>query len=213
MKKYERRNFLIVISAPSGGGKTTICRAILNRMDDVDYSISYTTRKPRADEVNGESYFFVSEEEFRCKLREGDFLEHAIVHNNYYGTSRSFVLEKFSGKRNVIMDIDVQGAVNVVDSGIDCVTIFLLPPDEQTLRSRLEKRNSDPQDVIELRLANAVNEIKCIDKYDYLVINDNLEQAINEVQSIIVAEGNRAIRYRAPGKVFYGGISGRKTDS
>jgi guanylate kinase len=204
-EKFRKKNFLIVISAPSGGGKSTICKAILERMNTVDYSISYTTRKPRANEVNGQHYFFVNEERFRELIGENDFLEYAQVHNNWYGTSRSFILNRFADNRHVIMDIDPQGARSIVNSGIDVVTIFLLPPNMKILEERLRNRDTDSDDTIALRLNNARFELETLPEYEYLVINDDLDTAINDVKKIIEAEENRVSRYYTPQDVFYGG--------
>jgi guanylate kinase len=204
-KSYIRGCFLIVISAPSGGGKSTICQGVLERLQNVEYSISYTTRKQRGTEVNGKDYFFVSEVEFRNILETDDFLEHAIVHNNWYGTSRSFILERFAKNKHVIMDIDVQGAEAIVESGIDVVTIFLLPPTIEELEERLRKRNTDSDEAIRLRLNNARSEIDKLKDYQYLVINDDLETAVEDVLKIIKAEENRVRRYETVAEIFYGG--------
>ena len=202
---YCKERFLIVLSAPSGGGKTTICRAILERMSSVDYSISYTTRKPRYNEKDGVDYFFVGQDKFNELIISGDLLEYAKVHDNWYGTSRSFIQERFSAGKHVIMDIDVQGAESIIKNRFKCVTIFLLPPNLCTLEQRLKARKTDSDDVIKLRLKNAACEIKKIPDYNYLVINDRLETAINEVQEIIRAEENNTMRYVSPEAVFYGG--------
>jgi guanylate kinase len=202
---YHKDNFLIVVSAPSGGGKTTICKAILERMRTIDYSISFTTRKPRHTETNGVDYFFVSEEKFQKLIEAGDFLEYAQVHGNWYGTSHSFIKHRFAQKSHVIMDIDVQGAESIIRSGIDCVTIFLLPPNLQTLENRLRKRNTDSEEMIKIRLDNAKKEIEKIPEYQYLVINDRLDEAIEDVQNIIRAEENSTKRYKNQLAIFYGG--------
>jgi len=194
-----------VLSAPSGGGKTTIRKAILARMPGVAYSVSYTTRSPRANEVDGKDYFFVSEDRFEQLIKENDFLEYARVHSNWYGTSRSFILDRFAHNYHVIMDIDPQGAETIVKSNIEVVTIFLLPPDMKTLEKRLRERGTDSEETISLRLKNARQELKSLREYDYLVINDNLEVAIEEVKRIIEAEENRVTRYYSPIEVFYGG--------
>lgn len=194
-----------MLSAPSGGGKTTIRKAILARMPGVAYSVSYTTRSPRANEVDGKDYFFVSEDRFEQLIKENDFLEYARVHSNWYGTSRSFILDRFAHNYHVIMDIDPQGAETIVKSNIEVVTIFLLPPDMKTLEKRLRERGTDSEETISLRLKNARQELKSLREYDYLVINDNLEVAIEEVKRIIEAEENRVTRYYSPIEVFYGG--------
>ncbi len=203
---FTKDNFLIVLAAPSGGGKSTICRAILERTDNILYSVSYTTRKPRFNEINGQDYNFVSEEVFQKHIANNDFIEYAKVHNNWYGTSKSYILDCFDKKKHVIMDIDVQGTQSILNSKIDVVTIFLLPPDTKTLEKRLRDRNTDSDEVIRLRLSNAGEEVKMIDSYQYLVINDDLETAINDVLNIINAEENRAHRYKTPDKIFYGGL-------
>lgn len=194
-----------MLSAPSGGGKTTIRKAVLARMPGVAYSVSYTTRSPRANEVDGKDYFFVSEDRFEQLIKENDFLEYARVHSNWYGTSRSFILDRFAHNYHVIMDIDPQGAETIVKSNIEVVTIFLLPPDMKTLEKRLRERGTDSEETISLRLKNARQELKSLREYDYLVINDNLEVAIEEVKRIIEAEENRVTRYYSPIEVFYGG--------
>jgi len=203
--EFKTKSFLIVLSAPSGGGKTTIRKAILARMPGVAYSVSYTTRSPRANEVDGKDYFFVSEDRFEQLIKENDFLEYARVHSNWYGTSRSFILDRFAHNYHVIMDIDPQGAETIVKSNIEVVTIFLLPPDMKTLEKRLRERGTDSEETISLRLKNARQELKSLREYDYLVINDNLEVAIEEVKRIIEAEENRVTRYYSPIEVFYGG--------
>src|SRR5690554_1814368 len=203
--EFKTKSFLIVLSAPSGGGKTTIRKAILARMPGVAYSVSYTTRSPRANEVDGKDYFFVSEDRFEQLIKENDFLEYARVHSNWYGTSRSFILDRFAHNYHVIMDIDPQGAETIVKSNIEVVMIFLLPPDMKTLEKRLRERGTDSEETISLRLKNARQELKSLREYDYLVINDNLEVAIEEVKRIIEAEENRVTRYYSPIEVFYGG--------
>lgn len=205
MKTFERDRFLIILSAPSGGGKTSICRAILESMPDITYSVSYTTRKPRTGEINGKSYFFVSEENFLEKIAANDFLEFARVHGNMYGTSRSYVIEQFNIGSDVIMDIDVQGAEIISRSDIDHISIFLLPPDMEVLRERLIKRGQDDKEAISLRLENAAEEIVKMSDYDYLVINDELDRAIMRVRSIIIAERNRFRRYKNIPTKLYGG--------
>lgn len=203
--QYCKRCFLIVLSAPSGGGKSTICKEVLDRLENVEYSISYTTRPRREGEVDGKDYFFVSEKQFQALLNHGDFLEYAKVHNNWYATSKSQVLERIERHRHTIMDIDVQGAQSIVQGGIDAVTIFLIPPDLKTLEERLRKRGTDTDEVIELRLRNAKNEMERLEDYQYLVINDDLEKAVNEVICIIKAEENRVTRYSVPEEIFYKG--------
>lgn len=193
---------MIILSAPSGGGKSTILNEVLRRADDIDYSVSYTTRKPRGEEQNGIHYHFVSEEEFQSRIREGDFLEHANVFGRWYGTSVSFIKKRLDVGKHVIMDIDVQGSAQISRIDIPYVKIFILPPSLEVLRERLINRNTDSMAEIDKRLRIAREEIKQICRYDYLVINDDLDQAVNEVVCIISAETNRVGRYRAPAHQF-----------
>ncbi|MDY6915900.1 MAG: guanylate kinase [Candidatus Cloacimonadota bacterium] len=188
MEKYVSRRFLIILIAPSGGGKSTIAKHILNEMEDVDYSVSYTTRKPRGAEKNGIDYFFVSEEKFKKIKDENGFLESALVHNSYYGTSRTYIEEKMASGKHIVLDIDVQGAKQIMNSGIDCVTIFILPPNILELEKRLRKRSTDSTEAISLRLKNAKKEIAEINNFEYLVINDKLDLAVNAVKDIIKTE-------------------------
>ncbi len=192
---YEHKPFLLILIAPSGGGKTTICDQILNLEDDFVYSISSTTRKPRGDEQNGVDYFFLEKEEFLQRQQSGEFIESAVVHGNWYGTSRKFIESELHSGRNIILDIDVQGAFKILESGIECVTVFLLPPTQEELRQRLENRGTDNAEMIELRMRNAAEEVSLISSFNYLVINDNLEKAINDIKMIIRAEKLKVDRY------------------
>lgn len=193
--KFTKRKFLIVLSAPSGGGKSTIADQILEESDDIVYSISFTTRNPRGDEQNGVDYFFVDEDEFKKRIGEGEFLEYAHVHSKWYGTSQKFIQKQLDNQKHVIMDIDVQGAEKIKKSNVDMISIFILPPNPQILESRLRNRGTDSDEEIQKRLNNAKAEINEIHNYDYLVINDSLEDAVNEVKAIIKAEENKTERY------------------
>lgn len=196
-------NFLIILSAPSGGGKSTILNEILQRMDTVDYSISYTTRAPRGTEQNGVHYHFVNERQFEERIASGDFLEHAKVFGkSWYGTSISYIKSRLVRSRHVIMDIDVQGASQIAATDIPYVKIFIIPPSMEVLKERLIKRGTDSMDDIQRRLDTARIELNCIPEYDYLVINDDLEQAILDVINIIKAEENRVSRYSNPMQGF-----------
>ena len=195
-------HFLIILSAPSGGGKSTILTEILKVADNIDYSVSYTTRRPRGAEQNGIHYHFVSEEEFQQRIAEGDFLEYAKVFGNWYGTSKSFIKKCLSVKRHVIMDIDVQGASFISATDIPYVKIFILPPSMEVLKQRLILRATDSEEEIAKRLQIAQEEVAYIPQYQYLVINDNLEIAVQDILAIIRAEENRVCRYKHPAEDF-----------
>lgn len=181
---------LFVISGPSGAGKGTICGKLLEA-ENTDFSVSMTTREAREGEVHGKDYYFVTREEFTASIEKGNFLEYAVVFDNMYGTPKDEVLKKLERGHNVILDIDVQGALQVKASMPEAVLIFILPPSLAVLRQRLTDRNTDAPDVIEKRLSKAVNEIKFIGEYDYYVINDDLDTAVAEAEAIIAAEGRR----------------------
>ena len=178
---------LYVISGPSGTGKGTICHELLQDMYN-DFSVSMTTRAPREGEVEGKHYFFVSKEEFEANIERGNFLEHANVYGNMYGTPKDAVLKRLERGHNVILDIDVQGALQVKSSYPEAILIFILPPDMEELKKRLTGRQTDAPDVIEKRLAEALGEIKFMGEYDYYIVNDDLETAIAEAKSILKAE-------------------------
>lgn len=174
-------------------------------MSSVDYSVSYTTRSPRGIEQNGIHYYFVNEREFERRIADGDFLEHAKVFGkSWYGTSISYIKSRLELSRHVIMDIDVQGASQISATDIPYVKIFIIPPSMDVLKERLIKRGTDSMEDIQRRLDTAKKELHCINDYDYLVINDNLEIAINDVMSIIRAEENRVSRYNNPMQGFLG---------
>jgi len=203
-------HFLIILSAPSGGGKSTILNEILKVTNDIDYSISYTTRSPRGTEQNGIHYHFVTEEEFQRRIDEGDFLEYAKVFGNWYGTSKSFIKDRLAKKHHVILDIDVQGASLISATDIPYVKIFILPPSMEVLHQRLVLRATDSDEEIAKRLQIAKDEVAYIPQYDYLVINDKLDIAVQDVLAIIRAEENRVCRYNHPAMDFIS--TGEKDD-
>lgn len=190
----QKSGILFVLSAPSGAGKTTIFRELLVRQAYLRESISYTTRAMRAGECDGVDYHFVSREQFDRMVTAGDFAEWAEVHGNCYGTARATLLQAFAAGQDVLLDIDVQGAAQLRASGLDGVFIFILPPGMEELRQRLAGRNTDSQEVIERRMKNAVSEIREAARFDYIVVNDDLDQAIATVQAIIAAEKVRKNR-------------------
>ena len=185
-----KKGRLYVISGPSGTGKGTICTEILKDINN-EFSVSMTTREAREGETHGKEYYFVSHEEFLDNIEKGNFLEYATVFDNYYGTPKDMVLKRLEKGRNIILDIDVQGGLNVKAAMPDAVLIFLLPPSLAALRERLEKRGTETPDKIEKRLSKAVNEIRFIGEYDYYVVNDIREEAVQEVRSIMTAESLR----------------------
>ena len=180
--------FPIVLSSPSGGGKTTIARMLLAKRQDVGYSVSCTTRPPRAGEVDGRDYFFISAEEFRERRERGEFAESAEVHGNLYGTLKREVERVLESGRHVVMDIDVQGARQFVAVYKESVLVFLLPPSAAVLVERLTSRNTDRPDDVRRRLKEASAELEAVGSYHYVVVNDALESAYDQVSSIIDAE-------------------------
>lgn len=180
--------FPIILSAPSGGGKTTIARELLKRRTDLGYSVSCTTRNPRNGEVHGKDYYFLSLSEFIARREEKAFAEAAEVHGNLYGTLKAEVKRVLSAGRHVIMDIDVQGAKQFKRAFPDSVTIFVLPPSGEVLLDRLRARQTEDGQQLIARLQSALLELQAIDEYEYVVVNDDLEQAIRTVSSIVDAE-------------------------
>ena len=186
--------FPIVLSSPSGGGKTTIARMLLAKRPDVGYSVSCTTRAPRQGEVNGRDYFFVTQEEFRSRQSRGEFAESAEVHGQLYGTLMREVESVLGSGRHVVMDIDVQGARQFVAAYKESVLVFLLPPSADALIARLTSRNTDTPDDVRRRLKEARAELEAVGDYHYVVVNDALESAYSQVSSIIDAEAVRHAR-------------------
>ena len=189
MKRTE--GFLFVVSAPSGAGKTTLCRAITDSLGNITHSISYTTRKPRPGEIDGRDYFFVTEERFKNMIEAGDFAEWAEVHSHLYGTSRR-VLEDVMGRgMDVILDIDTQGAMQIKEKFATAVFIFIMPPSLDILEERLRNRKSDNEEEIKKRMRRAREEIRDYAKYDYIIVNRDFDRALNELRSIFIAERSR----------------------
>ena len=179
---------LFLISAPSGAGKTTLVRKVLNRFKSLFYSVSHTTRSPRKNEQDSVDYFFISLEEFERKISQDHWLEWAKVHDNYYGTSKKFVRNCLGKGWDLLLDIDIQGARQIMDSDLDLVSIFIMPPSFEILFQRLENRGTDSREVIARRLENAKLEMTQKDMYQYVVVNDDLDEAIEELCSIFEKE-------------------------
>ena len=185
---------LFVVSGPAGAGKGTILGRVREQRPDLALSVSATTRAPRVGEQEGVSYYFLTEEEFRRRIDAGDFLEWANVHGNLYGTLVSEVRSRLEGA-SLILEIDPQGALSVMENASDYVSVFILPPSFEDLRVRLHTRNTDDPVEIERRLNNARGEVRKVDHYQYAIINDNLELAYTQLQSIVRAEKQRTSRF------------------
>jgi guanylate kinase len=177
-----------IISAPSGSGKSTLVNEILKSVSDLEFSISYTTRSARGSEINGRQYYFISRPEFEQMIREDAFLEHADVFGNYYGTARRFLCEAEQKGRDLLLDIDVQGAEQIQRKLPEATSIFILPPDRKTLEERLRKRSEDREEVIQRRLDTATREIENYQRYNYILINDQLEDSIKLLRAIVRGE-------------------------
>ena len=193
-----KKGFLMVVSGPSGVGKGTICDILLRDNKDIKYSISATSRNKRPNEEHGKNYFFVSNDEFEKMIADEKLLEYARVHGNYYGTPKDFVLNSIDNGDVVILEIDVQGGLQIKKKMPEqAVLVFVLPPDLTTLRQRIIDRGTETEEVIDKRFNEAINEIKLIGEYDYYVVNDELDDAVYDLKAIIMAE-----RRRVPNKIM-----------
>jgi guanylate kinase len=181
---------LFVIAAPSGAGKTTLVKALVERNPELKFSISYTTRKQRMTEVEGRDYFFVNEPEFQSLKAKGELLESALVFDNYYGTSRSQVEEHLANGDDVILEIDWQGARQVRQTKPGCVTIFVLPPSRDELERRLRNRKTDSDAIVERRLRDALSDMSHWQEFDYVIINDDLDSAVTELEAVFKGGGH-----------------------
>lgn len=179
------RGHLFIISAPSGAGKTTLAKAVLGRLSDLLYSVSYTTRKPRAGEIDGIDYHFISKQDFKKGIKENRWAEWAEVYGNYYGTSGDFINKGLSSGRDILLDIDVQGTIQILNHYPDSVTIFILPPSMDILKKRIEMRGTESNMVIKTRLLSAKKEIAQKHLYRHVIVNDTLSEAIEELVAII----------------------------
>ena len=188
-----KQGHLFIISAPSGGGKTTLSKAVVNRFNDIFYSVSYTTRSPRNGEQDGVDYYFIQKKDFEKRIESGHWAEWAEVHGNYYGTSAEFLDKGLDSGHDMLLDIDVQGTIQILGRYPDSVTIFIMPPSLETLRKRLEMRRTESRATIERRLLNAEKEIVQKGLYRYVIVNDQLSVSIEKLIAIIE-------KYRYPNK-------------
>lgn len=185
---------LIVVSGPSGAGKGTICDALRKRFPKIHYSISMTTRDPRLGEVDGVNYYFTNNSHFEELLEQDAFLEHAKVYDHYYGTPKEYVYNMLQEGNHIMLEIDIQGAMQVKEKYPQCVLIYIVPPSKAVLEARLRGRHTDSDEVIAGRLAKASAELEWIPKYDYLIINDELDTAVEEASAVLQAEEDKAAR-------------------
>lgn len=191
-----RKGLLLVVSGPSGAGKGTICKALLNKNDQIKLSVSATTRKPRNGEVHGVNYFFIEKEEFTRMIENGEFLEHAQIYDNFYGTPKAAIIECLEKGQDVILEIEMQGARQIKEVYPEGVFIFVLPPSLEELKSRIVGRGTETQEEIEKRFSCAFKEINQIVNYDYFIVNEDIEKSVNDVEAIISAEKNKVTRYK-----------------
>ncbi len=191
----EHSPFLLIVSAPSGCGKTTLLKELFSRVDGLGMSISHTTRKPRGDEICGVDYHFIDHADFNDNISQGFFVEHATVHGNFYGTSFDSIRTQLESGLDVVLDIDVQGMAKVISaSTFDVVSVFILPPDLSVLEGRLRNRKTDSEIEIQQRLANAVSEMGQAYRYDYLLENNNFDVTLDKLAGLVSSERLRTAR-------------------
>ncbi len=200
------KGFLLIISGPAGTGKGTVCKELLKRNKDIVFSVSATTRQPRVGEVDGLNYYFVTKDKFESMIEKDEFLEYAYVHTNYYGTPKEFVMNQIEKGEIVLLEIDVQGALQVKKNFSEAVFIFLLPPTMEELKNRIINRGTETEEDINRRYENAFKELDFVGNYDYFVINDVVEDAVLDIEAIIKAEKLRVKRHSdIKNKVLKGG--------
>ena len=182
------KGLVVVITAPSGSGKTTIYKKLLKNRSDISFSVSYTTRKRRKEETDGVDYYFIGREAFKEKIARGDFTEWAEVHGDLKGTDRSHLEQRLNGSNACILDVDVQGALNIMKEFPEALSIFIIPPNLEELKRRLEGRGTENDEALRIRLNNAKKELEYRDRFQYIVVNDALETAVKRVEDIIDTE-------------------------
>jgi len=190
----KKKGLLIVLSGPSGAGKGTICKALMKKEKNLKLSISATTRQPRSGEIEGKNYFFKSEEEFEKMIENDSFLEWAKVYDHYYGTPKDFVLKNLEEGNDVVLEIDIQGALKIKEKFPEGVFIFILPPSMEELKNRIKKRGTETEEEIIKRFKSAYEELNYVSRYNYVVINDSVEEAVEKIKAIIIAEKCRVDR-------------------
>lgn len=183
-----KKGLLIIVSGPSGAGKGTVLKKVFDEIDSLRYSVSVTTRKPRAGEIEGESYFFKSQEEFKAMIERDEFLEYQLVFDRYYGTPKKYVEELRNNGFDVVLEIDVKGALSVKEKVKDAVLIFLTPENKDILKQRLIGRKTESEEELIKRINESISELETIDKYEYVVINDEIERCARDIITIINAE-------------------------
>ncbi|SHH09827.1 guanylate kinase [Tepidibacter thalassicus] len=192
----KREGLLIVVSGPSGAGKGTICKELLRKNSEIKLSVSATTRSPREGEIHGVNYYFITKETFQDMIDKDEFLEYANVYDNFYGTPKKYVFETLSKGEDVLLEIDIQGAMSVKQKYPNGVFVFILPPSLEELKNRIVKRGTESEEDIKKRFGSALSEIEKIENYNYFIINEDVEKSACELQNIINAEKNRVSRYK-----------------
>lgn len=192
----KKKGLLIVISGPSGAGKGTICKKLVEKHENINLSVSATTRKPREGEIEGVSYYYKSKSEFENMIDNDEFLEFAKIYENYYGTPKKTIFDEISKGNDVILEIEMQGAMQVKKSYPEAVFVFILPPSLSELKSRIVGRGTETNAQIEMRFNSAYNEIKLVGEYDYFVFNNVVEKSVEDIEKIIMSEKMKVIRYK-----------------